>query len=67
MTNYENLSEYEAIALRIAIGQKVAELLNLQADAKTGWVKTTTGKKSIQGLGSTIIGIIEDEFKRITE
>jgi len=67
MIDYKNLSEHDAIALRVAIGQKVAQLLNLQVDAKTGWIKTTTGKKSIQGLGSTIIGIMEDEFKRLTD
>ena len=51
-------------ALTVAIGQKVAELLNLKFD-KLGRTKTSWGTKSIIGLGATIERIIEEEKTRI--
>ncbi len=54
------------IALNVAIGQKVAELLNLKFD-KSGRTKTTWGTKSIQGLGATITRIIEEENERLKD
>lgn len=65
--DYKKLSESDLIVLRVAIGQQVSELLDLKVNKKTGWVKTSHGKKSIQGLGSAIIRIIESEITRVTE
>jgi hypothetical protein len=65
--NISNLPETDAVAVRVAIGQQVVELFKLKVDPKTGWITTTTGKKSLQGIGSTLIGIIESEVKRLTE
>ena len=51
------------VALNVAIGQKVAELLNLKF-GKDGRTKTSWGTKSIQGLGASIARIVEEEEKR---
>ena len=45
----------------ISVGQKIASLLNLKVNKTTGLIDTSIGKKTIQGLGIYLIGIIEEE------
>lgn len=52
----QNQTVYE-----VAVGQKVAALLNLKVNKITGVLNTSIGTKSIQGLGACIIRIIEEE------
>lgn len=51
------------VVFNVAVGQKVAELLNLKF-GKDGKTKTSWGTKSIQGLGASIARIYEEEQKR---
>ena len=55
------------VALSVAIGYEVANLLNLSADKKTGYIKTAWGTKSIKGLGQCIQRIIEEQTNRLNE
>lgn len=64
--DYEQLSEEDAIALRVAIGHELVKLFNLKMP-KNGLLETATGKKSMQGIGSTVIGILETQYKRIAK
>lgn len=50
------------INYQIGIGQKVSALLNLKVD-KSGKINTSWGSKTVQGLGASIIRIIEEENK----
>ncbi|HRG11386.1 MAG TPA: hypothetical protein PLJ08_22620 [Cyclobacteriaceae bacterium] len=52
--------------LEIAVGQRVAELLNLKFNT-IGRTNTSWGTKSIQGLGACITRIIEEEQIRLSD
>ena len=67
MKGYKDLSEIQAVELRVAMGHEIIKFLGLKQDKKTGMVKTAWGNKHVQGIGSEIIGILETELKRITE
>jgi hypothetical protein len=57
--------QIELITLQVAIGPQVAQLLFLKFDKKMGRTKTTYGTKSIQGLGTSIMRIVEEETSRL--
>lgn len=61
MTQNEQVNE---VALNIAIGYEVAQLLNLKFNA-TGKLNTSLGAKSVQGLGASIAKIIEEQTERL--
>ena len=50
--------------VNIAVGQKISQILYLKF-GKNGKCKTDLGIKSIQGLGSMIVQIVEQEKERI--
>ena len=52
------------IALNVAIGYEVAQLLNLKF-GKDGRTKTSWGTKSVLGLGATIARIVEEQTERL--
>lgn len=52
--------------LEVAIGQRIAELLDLKF-SKSGRTNTTWGTKSIQGLGACIDRITEEEKERLKD
>ena len=57
-TTTTNLTD--ATTLEVAIGYKVAQLLNLKF-GKDGRTKTSWGTKSVQGLGACITRIVEEQ------
>ena len=52
-------------ALKVAIGYEVANLLSLKVNKTTGYLNTTIGTKSIQGLGAVILRIVQEQTDRI--
>ena len=50
----------------IAIGQQVAELLNIKF-GKDGRAKTSWGTKTVEGLGNCIIRIHEEQTERLKD
>jgi len=53
-------------AVSVAIGQRLSDLLNLKI-GKDGKINTSWGRKTIKGLGSCIIAIVEDENERLKD
>jgi hypothetical protein len=51
--------------LKIAIGYELLQLLNLKVDA-AGKVKTSWGKKSVEGLGASVLSIVEQQKERLS-
>ena len=62
--NTQTQTESKELFLSVAVGQKVAELLNLKF-GKDGRTKTSWGTKSLQGLGACITRIVEEETERL--
>jgi hypothetical protein len=52
--------------MQVAVGQRVAELLNLKFST-IGRTRTSWGTKSIQGLGACITRIMEEEQIRLAD
>ncbi len=58
-----HLTENESIALKVAIGYEVSQLLNLKF-GKDGRTKTSWGTKSVEGLGACIQRIVEEQTEK---
>lgn len=56
-----------AVILRTAIGQAVGELLSVKFNKTDGRCKTSWGTKTVQGLGASIMRIVEEHTDRLTE
>lgn len=59
------MAQTKELVLSVAIGQAIAERLNLHNDH--GLIRTTWGKKTIQGLGEMVLDIVRDEKNRLSD
>lgn len=60
------LTTSETYLLETAIGEKIAALLFLRPNKKTGYIQTSWGNKTMQGLGASVLNIILNETEQIT-
>ena len=57
----------DKIALEVAIGYEVSQLLSLKFSKAEGRTKTAWGTKSVQGLGACIARIVQEQTERLKD